>query len=840
VTGSSGDGGRATAAQFIQITGFTFDRAGNIYVADYGNRRVRKINAAGTINAYAGGGSALGDGGPATAALMYPADVAVDAAGNVFIADFDQYRVRKVTPSGTITTVLGNGVTGAATDGAAGTATSISSPSQVAVDRLGNVYVNTGDRLNTAGMVNHLRFSGIFACDSNGNIYMSGQPLTVLDSNNYLHTVGGVSGHPFYTGDSGLLSNAKIYPEGPITISPRGELYFLQGDPTADPFSFPALGIRKVCCLQATVDNPPLTINITRHSSLVCRTAFSGSLDTLLTVLDRDAGDTLTWFVVNTPTHGTLSGFPYSVVATGTAQRPSGLGFTTTVGYTGLDSFKVAVTDGVDTNFVTITLSPTTFAGTLPATTAVCMGSSSAYISVTSATAVGTWYASNGNATIAPYSGSYYYYGVLTPVAPGTDTIYYVVSNACGTDTATAEVYIYNRFTSVTASGPSSLCTGSTATIAASLPGGYWSSSDVAVATVSAAGVVSGLRVGTAYISYSLYNSCGSAESVVAITVNRTDSGSITGPALLCAGATDTALETVSGGTWSAASGHIAVSSTGHLVALSAGADTLLYTVTGICGTSRARLPITIYPADTPSSIAAPAVLCTGTTATLSGTPSGGSWAVTDPYVLLGTYTGVVSGVAAGTAMVTYTTTGHCGTYTDTALIHVVSVPSAGTISGAATLCIGTSAAFSTTGTGGTWSCSNPYTATVSTTGVVTGLTGGAVLISYTVASPCGAAVAVTLVNVVASSPTGSITGSSSLCTGTTTTLTYATGSGTWSSSTPSIASVDTAGVVTGVAAGAATISYSLSAGCGISVSTFTITVNTSPATGALSGPAGL
>src|SRR5439155_9661794 len=105
----SGDGGPATAAQ-LRPGGVALDPAGNLYIADFGNGRVRKVTPGGTISTYAGTGTPgfAGDGGPATAAqLSFPQGVALDSAGNLYIADSDNNRIRKVTPGGPISTYAG-------------------------------------------------------------------------------------------------------------------------------------------------------------------------------------------------------------------------------------------------------------------------------------------------------------------------------------------------------------------------------------------------------------------------------------------------------------------------------------------------------------------------------------------------------------------------------------------------------------------------------------------------------------------------------------------------------------------------------------------------------------
>jgi sugar lactone lactonase YvrE len=159
--GFSGDGGPATSARLAYPTGVALDGAGNLYIADLQNHRIRKVRPDGTITTIAGSsattsnqgccspsqGGFSGDGGPAIdAQLSFPSSVAVDGAGNVFIADLGNNRIRKVAPDGIIATIAGNGEVGYSGDGGPGIKASLSRPNGLAVDAGGNVYVaDTGN-----------------------------------------------------------------------------------------------------------------------------------------------------------------------------------------------------------------------------------------------------------------------------------------------------------------------------------------------------------------------------------------------------------------------------------------------------------------------------------------------------------------------------------------------------------------------------------------------------------------------------------------------------------------------------------------------------------------------
>jgi sugar lactone lactonase YvrE len=147
-----GDGGPATKAQLPEPNGVAFDGGGNLYIADFGDNEIRKVSAAGTITRVAGDGTACqsppscGDGGPATSAqLTQPTAVALDSSGDLFVADTEDHEVRKVNAAGTITTFAGTGVVcgtaPACGDGHPATSAQLWAPNALAVDGAGNLYI---------------------------------------------------------------------------------------------------------------------------------------------------------------------------------------------------------------------------------------------------------------------------------------------------------------------------------------------------------------------------------------------------------------------------------------------------------------------------------------------------------------------------------------------------------------------------------------------------------------------------------------------------------------------------------------------------------------------------
>ena len=186
--GYSGDSELAINAQIASAglyctTSLAVDAGGNLYIADHDNNRVRKVTADGIITTVAGTGAPgfSGDGGPAVnAQLNRPAGVAVDAAGNLYIADAWNYRVRKVAADGAITTVAGNGTQGFSGDGGPATSQALSGPQSLAVDAAGNLYITDGNilrKLTTAGTMYWTQIASVknlasAVVDKAGNVFV--------------------------------------------------------------------------------------------------------------------------------------------------------------------------------------------------------------------------------------------------------------------------------------------------------------------------------------------------------------------------------------------------------------------------------------------------------------------------------------------------------------------------------------------------------------------------------------------------------------------------------------------------------------------------------------------
>ena len=253
--GFSGDGGAATNARLWFPWGVALDTAGNIYIADYNNNRIRKVDASGIITTVAGKANAAysGDGGPATnAGLFYPHGVALDAAGNLYIADQNNNRIRKVATNGIISTVAGNGTAPYTGDGGAATNASLYNPIAATLDVAGNLFiadrshqrirkVDTNGTITTVAGNGSYGFSGDGASATNaslsgpcgvafdalGNLYIAdsgNNRVRVVDTNGIITTVAG-NGSSSHSGDGGAATNASLGGPDGVAFDVFGDLY---------------------------------------------------------------------------------------------------------------------------------------------------------------------------------------------------------------------------------------------------------------------------------------------------------------------------------------------------------------------------------------------------------------------------------------------------------------------------------------------------------------------------------------------------------------------------------------------------------------------------------------
>ena len=263
--GSSGlgDDGSATSAQLVGPYGVAVDGSGNLFIAD-GQDRIRKVSTSGIITTVAGNGNCCfwGDGGPAINAAMSAWGVAVDGAGDIFIADFGNQRVREVASSGIITTVAGGGaLAGASADDGPAASAALSYPAAVAVDGAGSLFIaDAGNHLvrkvSARGIITTVAGNGAqgfsgdggpatsaalslcadlcggLAVDSDGALFIAdygNNRIRKVSPDGIITTVAG-SGSPspntdHYSGDGGPATNALLYRPTGVAVDSAGNIF---------------------------------------------------------------------------------------------------------------------------------------------------------------------------------------------------------------------------------------------------------------------------------------------------------------------------------------------------------------------------------------------------------------------------------------------------------------------------------------------------------------------------------------------------------------------------------------------------------------------------------------
>ena len=816
--GFGGDGFAATSATLHSPIGVCVDASGNLYIADNLNNRIRKVNTSGIITTYAGNGSpgSGGDGSPATlASLSSPARICIDGAGNLYIPDFANNRVRKVNTSGIITNFAGNGTAGSGGDGTPATAAQLHSPSAVAVDASGNVFItefagNKVRMVNTAGTISTFAGTGAtgstgdtgpataakfnspngICIDASGNIYVSdygNQRVRKISIAGIITAFAG-NGTPGFIGDGFGAATAELHSPSGITTDGNCNLFIADNANNR---------VRQV-----TLSAPPVTGVITGPSE-VCVAG---------TILLFDA-----------VTGGAWSSSAPGIAAVGGAGNVTGMsGGTAVISYTTSNGCNLASATR------TVTVDASVNAGIITGSFSVCQGASTL---LNDAATGGTW--SSGATGIATIGST----GSLTGISPGNAVISYSLTNACGTDVTTQLITINPLPNAGTVTGSVTVCPGTGAPYSDASPGGVWHSSASGIATVGGTGMVTGVAAGTATISYTVTNGCGTATATRIVTVlPLPNAGTLTGLATVCVAASTGYTPSVSGGTWSSSAVATAtVGSTGIVTGVAAGAALISYSVTNVCGTAVATKPVTVLALANAGTITGTLSVCAGLTDTLHDVAPGGTWSSSVPGIAVVGSTGIVTAFAGGTATISYTVSNGCGANAATRVFTVNPQPNHGAITGPSTVCIGIFVPFTDSSPGGIWSVTNSN-AIILSSGDVYGIAGGIDTVKYAVTNGCGTAVATAAITVTPHPAAGTISGLAAVCAGAAATLSDGVAGGTWSAANGT-ATVSAAGLVTAISAGIDTIMYSVANSCGTDIATHIVTIDPLPHAAVIAGP---
>ncbi len=882
--GFSGDNGPATAALLNGPASVAVDGLGNVYVADNGNARIRKIGTDGIMQTVVGLGvnGFTGDGGPATAAkINNPGGLAVDGENNLLLTDTYNGRIRKVTADGNINTIYEIGLT---------------LPTGLALDKWGNIYVADGFnekvyQINAQGVMSQIAGGGAIsdttadglpatmaqlanayslAIDGNGNMFMGSAPyLWEFSADLFVPRINGnaavcVGGERMLTDSvsggiwtssnngiatvdpmSGIVTGVNVGVDTIVYTFSNGCDSFsvamaLTVDPVPHAFSLPAGlclgssltlsedvpgGIWHSVMGRTTIDTDQTLLAVQKGMDTIAYRMPGGcSVSTPISV-DSTAGDLVCDSIQCLNNTVSFSGFDAdgSWAAAGGALTTSA-GAVGTFTLTASGPVILVYTNSCGSVLKSISVADPSY----NIQSAICVGNTVSpdtipgYGGLTIASFGGIWTTSNGAATVDAW-------GNVTAASAGTDTLTYYFSPAC----FRSEVLALSASAPGPITGSAVYCVGTSLSLNETGPG-KWVSDNVSTVLVQS-GVSSSvsdilLQVGSANISF--FNGCGTVSKTINVYAVP-DAGAITGNNTICAGINDTLSGTAFSGAWGASNGNAVLLSPGVFLAANAGSDTISYTATTGCGTAVATFVLSINPQPVAGELPASINICMGSTTTLTPTLSGGAWSAASTNIVVSDE-GLVTAVSAGTDSVLYSVTNVCGTGVAVTAVTVTPIPFAGILFGADTLCPGAHASELSSAPGGTWSGGN-FAAFLSPAGVITGITGGVDTITYTVSNSCGTDFINKTVTVVAFPTVSAITGSDSLCSGTSITLSETAEGGSWSSAFSAIATV-AGGVVTGVAPGLDSIRYISSNYCGTASASKFVYVKAQPNAGTING----
>jgi hypothetical protein len=508
IAGFSGDGSMAVSAQLDHPKSTATDAAGNVYVADAYNNRIRKINPLGVISTFAGvaAGGFSGDGFAATVAqLDHPNYVAVDGAGNVYICDGDNQRIRKVNTSGIISTVAGIGSAGYSGDSGPATAAEINFPTAIALDGSGNLFIadqynNCIRKVNTAGIISTYAGTGAtgysgegglataadlgfpfgLAADASGNVYVGlyfDNRVVKINTAGIVTTVAG-DGTAGFSGDGLAATLAQFDSPWGIAVDGVGNLY--------------------------VADNGNYRIRKVNTSGIISTIAGNGT-----SIFSGD-GSAATTAGLNNPIGVSVSAGGNIYIPEYSVHRVRMINGTLTYAptFTGGHSQALSVCQNAAATPINSLLAIADLDAGQTETWAVMAGP-------LHGTLVAAFTTTSTGAAITPTGLTY----MPTTGYSGLDSFKVSINDGTATDSTTVIVTITPLPLAGTITGTDSVCPGNTVTLANAVTGGTWSSSNTAISTVSSTGVVTGMATGVNTITYTVSNSCGSATTTRSFTV---------------------------------------------------------------------------------------------------------------------------------------------------------------------------------------------------------------------------------------------------------------------------------------------------------------------------------
>ena len=852
--GFSGDGGAAVSAELNQPMGLAIDAAGNLYFSDHGNNCIRKISTTGTISTIAGtplSAGLGGDGGAANAAqLNAPVYVATDGSGNLFISDLGNDRVRKVNTAGVISTYAGIGdITADYT-----AFYDVMIYEDINAGGLGSSIYNVGDGgPATAGLIDH---PWGLAVDGSGNLIIAdllSERIRKVNTSGIISTIAG-TGYGGFTGDGGNATAAEIYYAQNLCMDASGNIYL------ADNRNH---RIRKINTsgIISTIAGNGIQGSTGDGGAALAAELYGPSSIGIDASGNIFLDDNYTVRMINP------AGIITTIAGTGTAGFSGDNGPATDAQLNGAGYFVFDGSGNIYMNDIAnqrirklSSCTPPTLAA-ITGTGNVCVGIPAPFLDATSG---GTWQSSDN--TIATVGTT----GNVTGVAPGSLTISYSINTGCGA-TVTSAVTVNPIPDAGTITGATLVAPGSTTPLFDTNPGGTWSSSDNTKATVDGGGLVTGVSAGAVSINYTITDLCGTSGASKSMTVLNDHAP------VLVHGNNPNVTICANYGSWSlmnnlqvsdldagqtltwnlnlpptngTVNASYVTASTGGVVTPAGlfyqpnagftGTDNFSVIVSDGILTTVANITVYVLPVPAIPIVSGPSNVCTGGTINLIGLPAGGTWNHFSANISISS-TGTVTGLHQGTTFARYISPANSYGCTSSADFPVtVITPLSTPNSGPTSMCLGGTVLLTNPTAGGTWSTSDPTYATVSSSGLVTGVAYGGCGIIYTIINACGTQTEVTLVTVPTPQHPVAIHGSSSaICPGGVVTLDDATVGGVWSSATPALASVS-GGRVVGIAAGNAIISYTLTNSCGDhGAATRTVTVSPlPPASPAVTGPA--